>query len=280
MSRLDKLFGPKGDGSSGIGSDAELVSLLNRIVADIDRIKRGAYQGPGASFSSPFIIDNYQLEFINGSLIATSTVDGSRATFGSVAEYQKAIFIGDEFIGFPPNSSTWGTSPYGAAGNRWQDLIVQTYQIPVQVDGTVLGATTTSLLTNPRAVFGQSCNLLVICVGSHDMLSDPAASGSGGITNLQKYKNELRTLITSYTADTKLVVFPWHWFSSVTNYPVQYSVAAQDVALSNGCKFINLNALSPLSSSYVVSSSSTTNSTPSFDGAQVIFAAVQKVLNA
>jgi hypothetical protein len=272
MSRLDKLFGPRGDGSSGIGSDAELVSLLNRVVADIDRLKRGAYQGPGASFTAPVIIDDYKLEFINETLVATSLSTGAQASFGTARRYEKAIFIGDEFLGFPPNSSSWGSSPFGASGGRWQDFIVQTYKIPVQVDGCVNLATATSLFSSPRVAF-QSADLLVICVGSHDMLTAPG-------TGLATYKANLNALITSYPADEKLVVFPWGWFSAVTDYPTDYAAGAAAVAAESGCKFIDLNQLPTLSSSYVVNAASTTNSTPSLDGSQVIFAQVQAVLDA
>lgn len=282
MSRLDRLFGPRGDGSSGIGSDAELVSLLTRIVGDIERLKRGAYRGPGSSFKGPLIIDDFKLEFINEALVATNIYTNKAAQFGTSILYNKVIFIGDEFVGFNPNTSTWGSSPYGSSGNRWQDMISQTYNVPVSVDGTVLAATVDTLLASPR-VASQASNLLIICVGSHDMLIDPTTIPAGEtLTNVELYRDRLVELAGRYPSNRKIIVFPWSWAaltSGVNEWPDEYSNAANDAAILSYSTFLDLNQLT-FSSSWVVNAASTTNSTPSLDGNQVIFAELQAILDA
>ena len=279
MSRLDKLFGQTASGRAGIGADAELVSLLNRIVADIDRLKRGAYQGPGASFTGPLIIDNYKIEFLAGSLVATNLTTGSVASFAGGTPYQRIVAIGDEFIGFPPNTASWGSSSYGAAGNRWIDMVFATYKATTLVEGAVLGATATTLVSTPRAI-SQTSNLAIFCVGAWDMRNNPATiPGGSTLTYQQIYREKLLTLFDAYRADRQLMVFPWGWVSGVTQYTSDYAITARAAAAESAVEFIDLSQLT-VPTAYVASPSSTTNCAPSLNGAQVIFSLVQSVLDA
>lgn len=274
MSRLDKLFGQTANGRAGVGADAELVSLLNRIVADIDRLKRGAYQGPGTSFTGPLIIDDYKIEFIAGSMVATSISTGQTAKFASASPYQRIVVIGDEFAGFPPNTASWGSSPYGAAGNRWIDMVFNTYRGTTLVDGTVLNATAASLLSSPRLV-GTRGDLMVLCVGAADIKVNPA-------TGLVPFSEAMADLLNAYPAAVQLVVFPWRWQATsgvATQYHVEYRNAAQIAANEAGAKFINMDELN-VGSGFLASPSSSTYSVPSLDGNQAIFAEIQQVLNA
>ena len=274
MSRLDKLFGQTVNGRAGVGADAELVSLLNRIVADIDRLKRGAYQGPGTSFTGPLIIDDYRIEFIAGSMVATSISTGESARFSSSSPYQRVTIIGDEFGGFPPNTSSWGTSPYGAAGNRWIDILFNTYRSTTLIDGTYKNATASTLVTAPRTSAVRS-DLLILCVGAADTKVAPG-------TGLAAFEDSMSRLLDSYQASVQLVIFPWAWQASsgvATQYHADYLNAAKRAANVNAARFINLNELT-VTSAFLASPSSSTYSVPSLDGNQAIFAEIQQVLNA